>query len=228
MSAAAAARPGGHVLRFWETTVGKKAIMALTGIALFAFVVGHLLGNLQVYSGRDKLNDYGRLLHHMPALLWGSRIGLLICVGLHIWATVKLAVKKNAARPVGYSKWKPTVSTYASRTMYWSGPIVLAFLIYHILDLTLGRTNPQFVEGDVYNNVVTGFSNPLVSGFYIIAMLLLGMHLYHGLWSMFQTMGAAHPKYTGILRLGATLFAILIVVGNISIPVAVLTGLVHL
>lgn len=228
MSAQAAARPGEFNLRFWETTVGKKAIMALTGVALFGFVVGHLLGNLQVYISREKLNAYGTLLHATPALLWGARIGLLVCVGLHIWSSVQLALRKNSARPVSYSKWKPTVSSYASRTMYWSGPIILAFVIYHILDLTLGRTNPRFVEGDVYNNVVTGFQNPLVSGFYILAMVLLGMHLYHGLWSMFQTLGASHPKYTPLLQLGAKLATFLVVLGNISIPVSVLAGILHL
>lgn len=226
MSTMAVGRPGLHVLRFWETTLGKKAIMAVTGVALFGFVVGHLLGNLQVYLGAERLNAYGNLLHHSPGLLWGARLGLLVCVGLHIWASVQLALRKNAARPVSYARWKPTVSTYASRTMYWSGPIILAFVIYHILHFTTGAAHNNFIPGDVYHNVVAGFSVWYVSAFYIFAMALLCLHLYHGLWSMFQTLGASHPKYSERLRLAARVFALLIFLGNISIPISVLAGLV--
>ena len=214
--------------RFWQTTVGKKAVMAVTGIILFGFVVGHLLGNLQIYQGPEKLNHYAAALRQLAPLLWGTRIVLLISVLLHIWSSFQLWVGHREARPVKYVKKANMNSTYASRTMYWSGPIVAAFVIFHILHFTFGTVHPggPFVEGSVYNNVVTGFQVWPVSAFYIIAMVLLCMHLYHGLWSMFQTLGFSHPVYTPWIQRMAKLIAILIAVGNISIPVAVLAGFI--
>jgi len=200
--------------------------MAVSGLILFAFVLGHLIGNLQIYEGADKLNRYAVFLRSLPAALWGARITLLVMVLLHIWSSLQLAARKWNARPIGYKKKKATESSYASRTMYWSGPIILAFVIYHLLDFTFGTLNPNFQEGDVYHNVIASFSVPVVSAFYIIAMILLCMHLYHGVWSMFQTLGFHHPRHTVILKRAAKVVAILIAVGNISIPVAVLTGLV--
>jgi succinate dehydrogenase / fumarate reductase cytochrome b subunit len=215
-------------LWFWRTTIGKKAVMAVTGVILFGFVVGHLLGNLQIYEGPEQLNAYAATLRAHPALLYGTRILLLISVILHIWAAVQLWALHRTARPIGYVKKASINSTYASRTMYWSGPIVLAFIIFHLLHFTFGTIHPggPFVEGDVYNNVVTGFQVWPVSLFYIIAMVLLCLHLYHGLWSMFQSLGINHPKYTPWLRGFAKVFAILIALGNISIPVAVLAGFI--
>lgn len=201
--------------------------MAVTGLILFAFVIGHLIGNLQIYEGPEKLNAYGRFLRIEPVLLWAVRIGLLVSVLLHILMTVQLALLKTKARPVGYVKKDNSHSSYASRTMYWSGPIIALFIIYHILHLTLGVAQPGYVEGDVYHNVVAGFQNPLISGFYILAMLLLCMHLYHGVFSMFQSLGANHPVYTPLLRRFAALMAFVIAVGNISIPVSVLAGWVR-
>jgi succinate dehydrogenase / fumarate reductase cytochrome b subunit len=138
-----------------------------------------------------------------------------------------LATRNFDARPTGYVKKKATQSSYASRTMYWSGPIILAFVIYHLMDFTFGTVNPHFEEGNVYANVVASFRVIPVSAFYIIAMLLLGMHLYHGLWSMFQSLGFYHPRYTPVLRRSAAVIAILIVGGNISIPISVMAGLVR-
>src|SRR5947209_15525176 len=217
-----AARPA----RFFASTNGKKVVMGLTGFILFAFVVGHMMGNMQIYAGADKFNAYGHFLHGVPELLWIVRVGLLLAVGLHIWASVGLASRKLSARPVGYAQRRNTVSTYASRTMYWSGPILLAFVIYHLLDLTLGTVNPNFVEGDVYQNVIASFSNPLVSAWYIFSMVLLGLHLRHGAWSMFQSLGVAHPRHTPILRKFAIISAVIITAGFISIPVSVLLGLI--
>jgi len=198
--------------------------MAVSGCILFLFVVGHLIGNLQIYEGPEKLNRYAALLRSMPALLWGVRTVLLAMVLLHIWSSVQLAGRNIAARPVGYRMKKATGSSYASRTMYWSGPIILAFVIYHLLDFTFGRVNPHFQPGNVYGNVVASFQLIPVAAFYIIAMLLLCLHLYHGLWSMFQSLGIAHPRYTPMLRKGAAVLATLIAAGNISIPLAVLIG----
>jgi succinate dehydrogenase / fumarate reductase, cytochrome b subunit len=213
--------------QFFTSTTGKKAAMAVSGCILFLFVVGHLIGNLQIYEGPEKLNNYAVLLRSMPALLWAVRIVLLGMVLLHIWTSVLLAGRNIAARPVGYQKKTATGSSYASRTMYWSGPIILAFIIYHLLDFTFGTVNPHYEPGNVYANVVASFQVIPVAAFYIIAMLLLCLHLYHGLWSMFQSLGIAHPRYTPMLRRGAAVVATLIAAGNISIPVAVLSGWVR-
>jgi succinate dehydrogenase / fumarate reductase, cytochrome b subunit len=212
---------------FYTSTVGKKAVMAVSGLILFLFVIGHLIGNLQIYEGPEKLNSYARFLRSMPALLWAVRITLVVMVVLHIWSSVKLALLKFDARPIGYIMKKATKSSYASRTMYWSGPIILAFVIYHLLDFTFGTVNPNFQPGNVYANVVASFQLIPVSAFYIVAMLLLGMHLYHGLWSMFQSLGFSHPRFTPVLKRSAAVVAILIAAGNISIPVSVLVGLVR-
>ena len=210
--------------RCYSSTIGKKVAMAVSGCILFLFVAGHLIGNLQIYEGPDKLNRYAVLLRSMPALLWGVRVVLLAMVLLHIWTSIQLAARNIAARPVGYRMKKATGSSYASRTMYWSGPIILAFVIYHLLDFTFGKVNPHYQPGNVYGNVVASFQVIPVAAFYILAMLLLCLHLYHGLWSMFQSLGIAHPRYTPLLRKGAGVVATLIAVGNISIPVAVMAG----
>jgi succinate dehydrogenase / fumarate reductase, cytochrome b subunit len=227
MSATAVNCPGGS-LRFWQTTVGKKAIMAVTGFILFGFIVGHLLGNLQIYLPPEHINHYSATLKSLPALLWGARITLLIAVTLHIWSSFQLWLLQRAARPINYIKKANLNSTYASRTMLWSGPIILAFLIFHLLHFTFGTVHPggPFDEHNVYNNVVTGFQYWPVSFFYIIAMVLLCYHLYHGLWSMFQSLGFSHPVYTPWLQRFAKVVAILIAAGNISIPVCVLAGFI--
>ena len=214
--------------RFWESTNGKKVVMAVSGVVLFAFVLGHMVGNLQAFEGAKKLNDYGHFLHGVPEILWGVRVGLLAAVSLHIWAAIGLALRNVAARPVGYAKRKSVNSSYASRTMYWSGPILLAFIIYHLLHLTAGVVHPgsEFIEGDVYHNVVAGFSVWWVSAWYIFSMLLLGLHLRHGVWSMFQSVGFNHPRHTPILKGFALVFAIVITAGFISIPLGVLTGII--
>jgi succinate dehydrogenase / fumarate reductase cytochrome b subunit len=227
MSAASVGLPDRRSERFYSSTVGKKAVMAVSGCILFLFVLGHLAGNLQIYEGPEKLDNYSRLLHSMPALLWGARITLLVMVVLHIWSSIQLAVRNYEARPTGYAKKKAAGSSYASRTMYWSGPIILAFVIYHLLDFTFGTVNPAFQQGNVYANVVASFQLPQVSAFYILAMVLLCMHLYHGLWSMFQSLGVHPPRYTLALKRSAAVVAILIAAGNISIPVSVMAGLVR-
>jgi succinate dehydrogenase / fumarate reductase cytochrome b subunit len=213
-------------LRFWQTTVGKKAVMAVTGFVLFGFVSGHLLGNLQVFLGPEKLNDYAKLLHYEPALLWMVRLALLSCVVLHVWAAFQLWLLQLDARPVKYVRKVNLNSSYASRTMIWSGPIIAAFVIFHLLHFTLGTVHPHFDPDNVYNNVVLGFQQVPVSVSYIIAMCLLCLHLYHGVWSMFQSVGVNHPVYTPWLKRFAAVFAFLIALGNISIPVAVLAGFV--
>jgi len=214
-------------IRFYQASIGKKAVMAVTGVVLFGYLVGHLAGNMQVYLGQEQMDKYAAFLHSMPGLLWGVRLLLLVCVVMHIVASIQLTRLKQEARPVGYIKKKDVGSSYASRTMMWSGPIIAAFVIYHILDLTTGAANTaQFRELHAYENLVYSFRRLPVSAFYIVAMLLLGAHLYHGLWSMFQSMGFSHPRYTPVIKRAAAWVAILLVAGFISIPIAVLTGLV--
>lgn len=209
---------------FYRTTIGKKVVMAVTGLVLFGFLIGHMAGNLQFFLGRETLNAYAEKLHHTVPLLWGARITLLLSVGLHIMAATQLAMLQRAARPVGYHKRTPVGSSYASRTMYWSGPIIAAFIVYHLLHLTTGTVHPGFEELNAYDNVVIGFSNPGVVAFYVIAMIMVMLHLNHGVWSMFQSMGFSHPRYTPKIRAFARTFSVLLVLGFLSVPVAVLLG----
>lgn len=226
MSAVAADSHLNRTARFYQATIGKKVVMAVTGIILLGFVFAHMMGNLQIYLGRDVLNAYALKLRDVPAVLWSARAILLIAFVLHVWTTISLARIKKAARPIAYVKKDNVGSSYASRTMLWTGPTIAAFVIYHLLHFTWGTAHPNFKELMPYDNVVAGFSVPIVSIVYIIAMLLLGMHIYHGAWSMFQTLGASHPKYSPLLRRFAAIFAALIVAGNISIPVSVMLGIV--
>lgn len=214
---------------FAASTIGKKVVMAVTGIVLFGFVVGHMIGNLQAYMGPEALNAYAVWLRELMhgAALWIVRAVLLLSVILHIWSATALTIDNRRARPIGYRKREYERSTYASRTMVWSGPILALFVIYHLLHFTFGTVHPSFVEGDVYHNFVAGFQSVPVSVFYIIAMLALGYHLYHGIWSMLQTLGLSHPRYNFLRHGFAGLMTAIVVVGNISFPLAVLTGVIR-
>ncbi len=221
-----------RAVRFYEAPIGKKAIMAVTGLVLIGYVVGHLLGNLQIYAAdREQVNRYAAFLHDpsRASLLWGVRAMLLLCVGFHIVSSVQLWNLNRIARPVGYVKKDDVPASYAARTMMWSGPIVAAFVIFHVLHLTSGSVLPLQELGpnepNVRANVISGFQHPAVSAFYIIAMLMLCLHLYHGIWSMLQSLGLSHPRYTPALKRMAAMLAILVAAGNISIPLAVMTGL---
>jgi succinate dehydrogenase / fumarate reductase cytochrome b subunit len=220
--------------RFYDAPIGKKAVMAVTGVMLVGYVVAHMLGNLQIYSAnREQINAYAAFLHNPnnAVALWGARTVLLAAVILHIVAAVQLWLQNRAARPVGYFKKDDVPSSYAARTMIWSGPIVAAFVIFHVLHLTMGAVLPLHDVGgnpitpDVRYNVISGFQNYAVSGFYIFAMILLCMHLYHGMWSMCQSLGISHPRYTRKLKWASAILAIVIAIGNCSIPIAVMTGL---
>ena len=224
--------PINRAVRFYEAPIGKKAVMAITGVMLVGYVFAHLLGNLQIYSAdAEQINRYAAFLHNPAnaAALWAARSVLLLAVVLHIIAAIQLWLQNRAARPIGYVKKADLPTSYAARTMIWSGPIVGAFVIFHVLHLTVGAVLPLRELGpnmpDVRYNVITGFSNPWISGFYILAMILLCLHLYHGMWSMFQSLGISHPRYTPVVKKAAAVLAILVAVGNCSIPIAVLTGL---
>ena len=231
---AIAVNPLDRAVRFYDAPIGKKAVMAVTGVMLVGYVVAHLLGNLQIYSSNhEQINGYAAFLHNPnnAVALWAARSVLLLAVILHITASVQLFFQNRAARPISYYKKDDVPASYAARTMVWSGPIVAAFVIFHILHLTVGAVLPTHDVGgnpitpDVRYNVITGFQNYAVSGFYIFAMILLCMHLYHGLWSMFQSLGLSHPRYDRKLKKFSAILSILIAIGNCSIPIAVMAGL---
>jgi len=215
------------VARFYDSSIGKKVIMALTGAVLFGFLIGHMLGNLQVFLGREVMNHYAETLHGNLPLLWGVRILLLVSVLLHTWAAVQLTAVKAAARPVPYVKPANVQATTGSRTMMLSGPVIALFVIGHLLHLTTGTLHPRFVELHAYENVVNGFSNPIASVLYIIAMILVGFHLSHGIWSMFQSVGFSHPRYTPWIKKFSGVFAWVLIAGFIAVPISVLAGLVR-
>jgi len=226
MSASALTIGAERTSGFYAAPIGKKAVMAATGVILFAYVLAHLFGNLQIYIGRGQINRYAEFLHSIPGPLWVARIVLLTVVGLHAITSLQLWLLKRKARPIDYVKAARVPPGYASRTMLWTGPLIAIFVFYHVLHLTTGSIGLPFRELDAYDNVVNGFRIPTVAISYIAFMLVLCLHLYHGLWSMFQSVGVSHPRYTPLIKRLAAGFAIFIAAGNISIPVAVLTGLV--
>ena len=217
---------------FYDSVIGKKIVMAVTGFILFGYVLVHMLANLQIFlppgpDGIPRLDHYAQQLRAVPPLLWGARAVLLVSVILHIVAAVQLAwLNRFKARTSRYVKYTASASNYASRTMIWSGPIIFFYVIYHLLDLTFGTMNPSFQEGKVFHNVVASFQNPLVALFYIVANVLLAVHLYHGVWSMFQTLGVSHPGYSLLLKKASAVFAVGIGVGFCVVPLAVLMGIV--
>jgi succinate dehydrogenase / fumarate reductase cytochrome b subunit len=218
----------------YRSAVGKKAVMAGSGLVLFGFVLLHMVGNLKLYEGRQALNSYAVFLRRAgtPALpegglLWSLRVVLLAAVALHIWAAWQLTLLSREARPSRYVVASRIHTGYASRTMRWGGVIVLLFVIYHLLHFTWGTVHPRFIAGDVYHNVVSGFQLWWVALFYVVAQVALGCHLYHGLWSLFQSLGWNHPRFNRWRNGFAHAFAWIITIGNVSFPLAVLTGFVH-
>jgi succinate dehydrogenase / fumarate reductase cytochrome b subunit len=203
--------------------------MAATGVVLFGFVVAHMAGNLQLYAGAEVMDAYGQFLHELfhGAGLWIARAVLFACVVLHVWAAVTLTWLDRAARPVGYREWKADRSTYASRSMRWSGALLAAFIVYHLLDFTIGTANPGFVEGSVHRNVVASFQRVPVALFYVLAMCLLGLHLKHGTLSMLRTLGLSHPVHEAQASRILTLVVGATIAANVSFPLAVLFGIVR-
>jgi len=222
--------------RIWNSSLGKKYLMAVSGCALFLFVIGHLVGNLQIFLGPDVLNHYGHFLQTNWEIKWPARIGLLVLVVLHIVSASRLTAENREARGADYEVYRPVGSSYASRTMMMSGLIIAAFVVYHLLHYTLVVPSINFTgqdfntfhdaEGrhDIFKMVVVGFQNRLVSFFYIVAMALLCLHLSHGVSSMFQSMGWKKSYYKRLIDQGARCLAVAIFIGYVSIPVAVMLG----
>lgn len=220
----------------FESSLGKKYLMAVTGFLLGLFVIAHLVGNLQIFLGPEAINRYGNFLQTNYELVWPARIALLALVAVHIWSAAKLSLENRAARPVSYVQYRPVGSTYASRTMLMSGIIVLLFVVYHLLHFTAqvqyinltGQNFETFLDSQKRHNIfkmmVVGFNNGWVSAFYILGMALLCLHLSHGLSSMFQSIGWKNEIYRPLLDKGARVLAVLIFLGYTSIPVAILLG----
>lgn len=218
-------------LTLYRSSIGKKAVMAITGMIGIAYVLVHMLGNLKIFEGPEPFNAYAEFLRTVgePAvpragLLWLVRLVLLAAVILHVTAAYQLTRMDWAGRTTRYAQWHPVQASFASRTMRWGGVILLLFIIYHLLHFTFGTVHPEFRRGDAYHNVIAGFQVWWVSIFYIAAMVALGLHIYHGFWSMFQTLGLNNATYNRLLRGLALLFGLGIAAGFVSVPIAVLAG----
>jgi succinate dehydrogenase / fumarate reductase, cytochrome b subunit len=228
------------LLDLYGTAVGKKYVMAITGIIGIGYIVAHMVGNLKMYMGRESdgvyaIDHYGEFLRELlvPILprtvtLWLLRLVLIVALVLHVHAAWSLTVLNRRARPVKYQSARDyQIANFASRTMRWTGIIVLLFIVWHLLDLTGGQVNPDFVRGEVYRNVDASLSRVPVAALYIVANIALGIHLFHGTWSLFQSMGWSNPRFNRWRRALAVGLATVVVVGNVSFPVAVLAGIVE-
>ena len=229
-------RPTGHFLiRFWRSAVGKKWVMGVTGVVLLGYVLAHMIGTLKVFTGRDHLNEYGEWLRDLGEplfphsfVLWLMRTALILAFVFHIVAAYQLTRINQKARPVKYQSPRDyAAANFASRTMRWTGVIVALFLVYHLLDQTWGPANPDFVRGDPYNNLFASFERVPVAIAYIIANLALAFHIYHGAWSMFQSLGLNNPRWNTWRRSFAGGFAVIIGAGFVSMPLLIVTGAVN-
>lgn len=215
------------VARFWSSSIGKKAVMAVTGLIMIAFLVLHVLGNLQVFAGPVTINEYSAALRRLGPLLWLARGGLVVALILHVIAAYQLTRRKQVARPVGYAERDPQVSTFASRTIRWGGVLLLVFIVLHLLHFTFGTIHPAFDRKDVYGNMVAGFEQWWVVLLYCVAMVGLGLHLYHGTWSSIRTLGLTRPTPHPLKRRVAAVLAWAIYLGFSIIPIAVFAGIVR-
>ena len=222
---------------FFTSDVGIKWMMALTGIGLLAYVLAHMIGNLKVFFGAEELNLYAESLRELlyplvpkQSILWLFRVGLLAIFVIHIWSAYVTTVRSH--RATGDIPYKASrqylAANYASRTMRWGGVIILLFVLFHLADLTFGNANPDFVSGDVYHNLIVSLQRTPVAIIYIVAQFVLAVHIYHGAWSMFQSLGLANPRYNDWRRWFAVAFALVIFVGNTSMVLAVQFGFLEL
>jgi succinate dehydrogenase / fumarate reductase cytochrome b subunit len=217
-------------LGLYDTTIGKKAVVAVSGIVLYGFVIVHMLGNLQIFLGPEQFNGYAAALKAMPAVLWGARLVLLAALLLHVVTSLSLVANSAAARPVGYRQLRHKRATPQSLTMKYGGPALLFYILFHLAHFTypgLALGHYQHSATDVYANFVHGFSVPWVTALYVIAQVFLGLHLYHGSWSMLQTLGLSHPRFEKMKQLAPQALGLGVALGNIIMPLAVLAGLVR-
>ena len=221
----------GRLAKVLQSSIGAKVAMAVTGILLVLFIIGHLLGNLLMFAGPEATNAYAKGLKDLGALLWGARIGLLIVFVVHIGSALRLWRLNKAARPQAYTVSDSTVVTYAGRSIVMTGLLVLVFAAYHLLHFTLFVTNPEFAQlhdaqgrHDVYRMVILGFRNTAVTGVYLVSMILLGLHLSHGVTSLFQSLGINNPSYNPIIKRLGPWSGVLVALSFMSIPLAVLAG----
>jgi succinate dehydrogenase / fumarate reductase cytochrome b subunit len=217
-----------QAVTLYGTSIGKKAVMAVSGAIILGFSIGHLSGNLKVFSpdGARAFNEYAAFLRTVPMVLWGTRIALLFAFGAHAVTAFQLWRRNKNARPVAYRKHKDLETDFAAKTMYVTGPILLGYVLFHLAHLTFGATfgTFEFEKMNPYNNLVHSFEHPGFVAIYSVAMLALGFHLFHGIYSVFQTIGANHEKYNGLRRDLAVALSVLITAGYLSIPLAVVTG----
>ncbi|KAA2259590.1 succinate dehydrogenase cytochrome b subunit [Solihabitans fulvus] len=219
------------MVRLWRSTVGKKAVMAVSGAGLLLYVIAHMLANLKIFFGARSLDGYGHWLRELAApvfgyegVVWIARAGLLACVLLHMTTAIQLARRARAARPIGYRHRRPVQGSYSARTMRWGGVLIALFVVYHVLDITAGVVNPNGVPGQDYRNVTASFGRWYVAVFYMLAVTALGFHIRHGMWSAFQSLGISTAKRRRALRAIALGVAVVITAGFLSVPIAVLTG----
>jgi succinate dehydrogenase / fumarate reductase cytochrome b subunit len=223
------------LLSFWRSTVGAKVVVAVTGLILLGFTLFHMLGNLQVFLGAEEMNTYGAFLHK-PEILWAGRAVVFGSIGLHIVAQAKLVAATAVARPTGYRKWNAKASTIYSRTMKYTGPIILIFFVLHLLNLTTGaefgfyvHPEPYLQDGNVpraFENLTSLLANPLWATFYIVANLALASHLWHGAFSMTKTLGLSGVRQLRLARVIASVFTLAVTGGNIAITTACVLHLV--
>jgi len=217
-----------RAITFYGSTIGKKVVMAITGLIGFGFLLGHMTGHLLTFKGAAAYNAYAHFLQGLGGALWVARLTLLAALALHVHCVFSLWSRNNAARPRSYHQRKDLATNYAALTMRYGGLILLLFIVYHIAHFTMGVTQPidgvPFDPDNAYNNVVLSFQNPIISGFYILSMSALGLHLYHGLWSLTQSLGLDHPKYNPTRQKAAVAGTLVVVLGFIAVPISVLTG----
>jgi succinate dehydrogenase / fumarate reductase cytochrome b subunit len=220
-----------RALTITDTTLGMKYVMAVSGIVWFGYAIAHMLGNLQIFLGPAVINDYSKMLHEMPALLWTARVVMLVSIVAHIATALRLTALNQSARgPEGYRQKKMVASNYAAMTMRYGGPALALYILYHLAHLTFGWTQGLGYEaqsGDVYGALVASFQVPWCVAIYVVASALLGMHLYHGAWSMFQSLGLNHKRYNEALRSTASAVALAVAAGFMAVPIAVITGFVR-
>jgi succinate dehydrogenase / fumarate reductase cytochrome b subunit len=213
-----------RILALWQTAIGKKVAMAVSGVLLVLFLVSHMISNVTVLIDPRHLDDYAAWLRSFGPLLWVARLGLLALAVVHITAAWQLTQMARAARPAAYDRHEAKVATYAARTMRWGGVLLLVFLVYHLLHFTTGTVHPDFRHGEVGRNLIVGMQSPLIALFYMVSMLALGLHFWHGTWSVFQTLGANHPAWNRTRNLIAVGLAVLVAGGLFLIPLAALFG----